>query len=100
MSHYKQEIISDFEDHIKKSGSRYYNEWYVGVTEDVESRLFDDHNVSRNNHWWIYRKATSASVAREVEQHFLDKGTDGGAGGGDEDATFVYGYKKEAITHP
>ena len=48
---------------------------------------------TRTNGAWIWRPASSDSVAREIEKHFLDKGAQGGAGGGDEDTTSVYAYK-------
>ena len=51
------------------------------VTYNVENRLFGDHNVSKESGHWIYRSASSDSMAREIKQHFLDKGLDGGSGG-------------------
>lgn len=100
MAKSKDQIISDFEEHISKSGARYYSEWYVGIAADAKSRLFDDHNVSEKNHWWIHRKATSSSIARAVEKYFLDKGADGGPGGGSDNSVHVYGYKKGKQTDP
>jgi len=32
--------------------------------------------------------------------NFLDKGMDGGPGGGDEDSKIVYAYKKTSLTNP
>jgi hypothetical protein len=66
----------------------------------VHSRLFGDHNVSKEHGHWIYRTASSNSVAREVEQHFLDAGMDGGPGGGDATSRIVYAYKKTPYTNP
>jgi len=97
MAKSKQEIIDDITKHFK---GKKYSECYVGITSDVEGRLFGDHNVSKENGHWIYRAASSHSVAREVEQHFLDAGMDGGAGGGDESSTIVYAYKKTSSTNP
>ena len=93
----KQEIINDITNHFKNNA---YKDCYIGITSNVEDRLFGDHNVSKENGHWIYRSASSDTVAREIEQYFLDKGMDGGSGGGDEDSKIVYAYKKTTTTNP
>ena len=97
MAKTKQEIINDIINHFKGIA---YSNCYVGITSDVEALLFGDHNVSRENGHWLYRTASSHTVAREIEQHFLDAGMDGGAGGGDETSKIVYAYKKTSSTNP
>lgn len=99
MSKDAQVIVNEFNDHIKKQGGQPFH-WYVGITEDVEERLFGGHRIPRKNHWFIYREADSAREARAVEKAFLDVGFDGGGGGGDNDARFVYAYLKTSITEP
>ena len=39
-------IISDIREHTDKEGSGYRN-WYCGITDDPDQRLFNDHNVPR-----------------------------------------------------
>ena len=85
--------------HIKKEGSA-LNNWYAGITSDIESRLFGAHKVPRKNHWFIFREATSARAAREIEDALLKAGLDGNTGGGDDASTYVYCYKKTSITEP
>jgi hypothetical protein len=68
------------------------NKYYIGITNDIERRLFEEHNVQRKG-VWIYRQAVDIKHARVVEQHFLDKGMKGGTGGGDDDSVFVYCYE-------
>jgi hypothetical protein len=97
MANSKQEIINNISNHFK--GIAYKNS-YVGVTSDANSRLFGDHNVSKDNGHWIYRSAFSDSVAREIEKHLLDAGMDGAPGGGDETSKIVYAYKKTSYTNP
>lgn len=46
----------------------------MGITNDVERRLFDEHNVPENDHWWIYQDAIDKSTAQRVEEYYLDKG--------------------------
>jgi hypothetical protein len=87
------QIVADINSHIISSGSQYYNEWYCGITSNIEQRLFGDHNVQRHGAWWIHRCAVSDEEARQAEATMLEKGCKGGGGGGDEDSVFVYAYK-------
>ena len=96
MANSKQEIIDDITIYFKDT---VYKDCYIGITSDVDSRLFGDHNVSKEN-GWIYRYASSDNLSREIEQHFLYKVMDGGSGGGDEDSIFVYAYQKTTTTNP
>ena len=92
------QIVADIIAHINKSGSQYYSDWYVGITSDIEQRLFGDHNVPRTNHWFIWRRASSDAEARAAESTMHEKGCKGGGGGGDEDSVFVYAYKITSVT--
>jgi hypothetical protein len=42
-----KEIIADVEEHLTKSNKRYYSDFYVGITNDIERRLFTEHNVNK-----------------------------------------------------
>ena len=88
-----KQIIADIDAHLSKSSAKYYKDFYVGITEDINERLFDFHQVPKKSHWYIYREATSDKESRAVEKHYLDKGMDGGDGGGDDDAVYVYCYR-------
>ncbi len=70
MAKSKQEIIDDIASCFK---GRAYKNCYVGITLNVDDRLFGDHNVSREKSDWVYGTASSDNVAREIEQHFLDQ---------------------------
>lgn len=78
----KDEIIKSINEHLTKSLKRYYKDFYVGITEDVEGRLFGYHRVSKSSDWWIYRYADTEEIARDVEAFYLAKGMDGDKGGG------------------
>ena len=100
MTKSKQEIINDIEGHIQRAGGG-YRSWYVGISKDARDRLFRGHGVKEKGNWWICSRASSAQVAREIEDFFVNTlGTDGRAGGGDETADIVYAYKKAAHTNP
>ena len=92
-----QEMVNDIDAHIKKSGIS-FGGWYVGISADGKDRLFNGHSVPQTNHWWIVRAADTSTIARAVEQHFLDLGCKGGPGGGDNTARDVYAYVITGVT--
>jgi hypothetical protein len=92
-------IIKEIEDYVSKCG-RNFSSWYVGIAENPEDRLFNEHNVSEKNGNWIYQPTSSSATARNIEQHFLGLGMDGGSGGGDYLSKAVYCYKKTYLTNP
>lgn len=96
----EEQIKEDIKSYIDDHGGQ-YNRWYVGISDNARKRLFDDHNVDEDSDLWIYRTASSATVARRVEDYFVNElGTDGGTGGGDENSNQVYAYKKNSHTDP
>ena len=97
MAKSKKEIIEDMQSYITQRGGG-IGGWYVGIAAKPKERLFDDHSVDKEKDAWIYCTASSDSVARDIEKHFLDKGTKGGTGGGDEDSKSVYAYRISSRT--
>lgn len=96
----EQAIISDIKAHIQKGGGSYHD-WYVGISQNARNRLFNDHGVHEKGDWWIYKEASSSAAARRAEDYFVNTlGTDGGVGGGDRQAVYVYAYKKNSHTNP
>jgi hypothetical protein len=93
-------IAREIEAYIKR-GRISPAEWYAGVSSDPRRRLFDDHKVDKEVDLWFYRRASNAHSARWVEKYPFDfVGTEGGPGGGDSDAVFVYAYQKTESTLP
>ena len=93
-------IKKEIEAHLNDEGST-YNKWYIGISKDGKNRL-KQHNVNleKGKAWWIIREAINTDVSRRIEKYFIDLGCDGGDGGGDEDSTYVYAYKKISNTKP
>ena len=85
-------IVEKFNDHLSKSGKRYYSEFYIGISQNAQRRLFEEHHVDKENSWWIYTTAETSEIARAVEKHYLKLGMRGGSGGGDENSNMVYCY--------
>ncbi|HAA56936.1 MAG TPA: hypothetical protein DCE42_19375 [Myxococcales bacterium] len=93
------QIHNTIKAHIDEEGDS-YDKWYIGITKDVDARLFGDHKVAKKNAWWIYRKAINSDHARAAEKSLINLGCDGGDGGGDDETVFVYAYKKTPTTDP
>lgn len=93
----KENIIKQITKHFK---GKKYNGCYVGIAKDAKNRLFQQHNVDKENGHWIHSTASSDKVAREIEDHFIEAGMKGGGGGGDEESKMVYAYKKTSSTKP
>lgn len=84
-----QEIIDRFNSIINQYGGAYPN-WYVGITDDP-GRRFMEHGVTEGGST-AYLQAYSEAEARDAEKHFVDLGTQGDTGGGDN-PTYVYIFK-------
>lgn len=84
-------IITEIDAYMLKSGI-VNGGWYVGITSDVENRLFGYHKVSKQNGTWIYRYASNSNQARDIEAAYHAAGCKGAGGGGDDAATCIYAY--------
>lgn len=98
MAKKSSQIIKDFNEHLQRSGKRYYSDFYVGVSKDAQKRLFEEHHVDKDHSWWIFRTAETSEDARNVEKHFIDLGMRGGTGGGDDTANMIYCYAITSTT--
>ena len=94
----KKQIINDITNYLTQCGIKTWNEVYVGIAEDPRDRLFNGHRVNKESGIYIACEAFSSQDAREVEKTLLAQGADGGPGGGDDDTTCVYAYKKTPYT--
>lgn len=93
MANTAQQIADDINDHLKKDSAKSYSDYYIGITNDIERRLFNEHNVPKKGHWRIHSEALNKEHAQKVEEHFLAKGMKGDTGGGNDDTTWVYCYR-------
>lgn len=91
VKHTAKKIADDIYSHL--NGDTNYKAYYIGITNNIDRRLFGEHNVSREYGWWIYCDAINKDHAQAVEEHFLEKGMKGDTGGGTSDSTWVYCYK-------
>lgn len=94
-----ERIVNGFAKYVRDCHG-IYSDWYVGITNDVERRMFGEHGVDRAVDAWIYDTAHNSVVARQVEQYFINSGMKGGSGGGDNTANVVYAYQMNNRTKP
>lgn len=89
-----EQIVNDIENHLKNSPKKYYSDFYIGITDNINERVFGFHKVPEEGHWFITRGADTERIARDVEKYFIDLGMDGGTGGGTGgDTRIVYCYE-------
>jgi hypothetical protein len=99
MTAIQTEIIQNIEERVNRWGG--YRACYVGITKDVERRLFQEHGVDREDPSDYF--ATDAGTffnARAIEDYFVNQGCSGARGGGDVDTTIIYAYRKTTSTRP
>lgn len=75
-----------------------WNRVYIGVTNNAEKRLFQDHNVDREEDDYIVCQSRSANEARTIEGYFQELGASGFNGGGNDTSSIVYAYRKRGYT--
>jgi hypothetical protein len=92
-------IVNFIVDFIKGFGDE-FEEWYVGITGDIEERLFGFHQVNREEiNDYIFFYASTEDDAREAERILTeDIGTEGNPGGDVDFPIAVYAYKIKETT--
>lgn len=88
-----EKIITEINEHLGKSYKEFYSDFYIGITDNINERLFGFHQVPQRGHWYIYMPADTDEIARKVEKFFLDLGMQGGTGGGSSKSIMVYCYE-------
>jgi hypothetical protein len=79
------------------------SDWYVGITDYPERRLFAEHLVRKEDIGsYIYLPMPDRETADFVERHLTDPvfGRMDGGPGGDTKGCFVYAYMKKAHIKP
>lgn len=86
-----QKAIADIQAYITGNDALFHK-WYVGIAENPETRLFNDHSVNKSIDQWIYTPCNNSEEARSVEAYFHKLGTKGASGGGSPLTRYVYAY--------
>ena len=92
------QIIKAIEEYWEKHNITNPKKLYIGITSDINRRLFGFHNVDEKRNLWIHCPADNIRTARMVEKYFLNFGMQGGDGGGKDRYTVVYCYEVTEYT--
>ena len=87
-----KKILQLFNNHLISSGRRFYSDFFIGVTDDVDKCLFEDHMVHKGNSWYIYAPASSHENALAVRKHYHDLGMRTSRRRTSKSSTMVYCY--------
>jgi hypothetical protein len=99
MSAIRTELITKIEERVHAWGG--YSACNVGVTNDLERRLFSEHRVDRDKPSECFCVDVGTFLnARAVEDYFVARGCSGARGGGDVYSTIVYAYRMTGCTEP
>ena len=79
-----------------------YSDWYCGVAELIDLRLYDEHKIPREkgSWWYTWRECFNADNAMSVQSALLKADCDGLSDSGDKDSIYVYAYLKGEETDP
>lgn len=94
----EEEIIQKITEHLKNSGRRYYSEFYIGISDNAQSRLFTDHHVEKEHSWWLYITADSQETALAVKRYYMNLGMRGDENSGNVNSKMVYCYVVTPLT--
>jgi len=86
-----QQIVEEMNALMTQSGIPIHR-WYVGVSADLQQRLFGTHRVPRHSQWFICRYARNHLDAEAIALAYQKTGSAGSLGRGDETAVYVYAY--------
>ena len=70
----KDRIMQLFNNYLNNSGRKFYSDFFIGVTDDVNKRLFEEHMVPKSNSWYIYAPANTHENAMAVKKHYHNLG--------------------------
>ena len=74
-----------------KNGT-HYHQFYVGIATDPKDRLINGHGINHAIPHIYWDQALGTDTVRAIEKYFLEKGTKGGPGGGDNSTRYIYAY--------
>lgn len=86
-------IVMDILEFMQREGG-HPSMWDIGVTDDAQETLFNEHDVHYQNDAWIYRTASSEIEAQRVKEYFLDYGLNGRKAEKGPNSRMVYAHKK------
>lgn len=84
-------IVAEIMEAIAKIPSTYHSDFYVGITNDIDRRLYE-HNIDKKDCLRIM-EAINKDEAEMAEATLIHSGLQGHQGGGTYDTNIVYCYQ-------
>ncbi len=85
----KPQIISEIEKRVLRKKND-YTLWTIGITDTPKSRKDQHRDNGKDVSEWADWSIHSESDAREIEEHFLDKGMMGDTEGGSVKYVYIF----------
>ncbi len=92
-------VIDSIDRFIRKNSYTYFD-WFIGLTDNAEKMLFEDHRLNREKDSWIYEEVPDESDAKRIQNYFLNMGCVGGIFNDHKTNKFIYVYKRSLKSNP
>jgi len=93
MSPAQESIIKTIETHMLRFKVN-PNSWYVGITNNIRKKLFEEIGVSEQNDNWIYITTENNDSAKEIKKQLLSNGLSNINVSEDEIGNIIFVYQK------
>ncbi len=93
------EVIDSIHGFILKNSCTYFD-WYIGLTDNAEKMLFEEHKLSQLSDRWIYEEVPLDTDAFRIREYFLSMGCTGGLIRNQKKVRYIYAYKRSSKTNP
>jgi len=93
------EVIDSIHGFILKNSNTYFD-WFIGLSENAEKMLFEEHKLHPAYDMWIYEEVPSGSDAFRIREYFLNMGCAGGLVQHQEKIRYIYAYRRSSATNP
>jgi hypothetical protein len=93
------EVIDSIHSFILKN-SYTYIDWYIGLTDNAEEMLFEEHKLNQVSDMWIFEEVPHESDAFRIRDFFLNMGCTGGLVNNRNKIRYIYAFRRSARTNP
>jgi len=92
-------LIDSIDRFIRKNSYTYFD-WFIGLTDNAEKTLFEEHKLNREKDSWIYEEVLNDSDAKRIQKYFLNMGCVGGVFNHHTTSKFIYVYRRSLNSNP
>lgn len=93
------EVIDSIHGYILKNSYTYFD-WYIGLTDNAEKTLFEEHKIDPGTDMWIFEEVPSNSDAHRIRKYFLNMGCAGGLMQNGKKIRYIYAYRRSSHSNP